>query len=53
MNKSREDTDPYFYDPDAEIEALERKREQAEAYWEMRWEMQREEEEEAWKEQGV
>jgi hypothetical protein len=34
-NFSREDFDPYFYDPDAEREAINAKRERMEAYWEM------------------
>lgn len=53
--KSREDCDPYFYDPDGEIEAINRARAQAErddydldermaAYWEMRAEIQAEDE---------
>jgi hypothetical protein len=41
-NSSREDFDPYFYDPDAEREAIAAKRERMEAYWEMRAEMQAE-----------
>jgi len=43
-NSSREDFDPYFYDPQAEIDAINAKRERMEAYWEMRAEMQREDE---------
>ena len=43
-NSSREDFDPYFYDPDAEREAINAKRERMEAYWEMRAEMQAEDE---------
>jgi hypothetical protein len=42
--KSREDYDPYFYDPDAEREAAAIKADRMEAYWEMRYEMQREDE---------
>ena len=44
MNKSREDYDPYFFDPDAEQEAKWKKQERMEAYWEMRAEMQAEDE---------
>jgi len=43
-NSSREDFDPYFYDPQAEIDAINAKRERMEAYWEMRAEMQAEDE---------
>lgn len=55
MNKSREDTDPYFYDPEAEKDMLAKRRAEAmrddydldermTAYWEMRAEIQAEDE---------